>query len=288
LPRSIWPQTWPRSGHDGDAHAVIRARKRFGQHFLHDPAVIARIVAAIALQPGDAAVEIGPGQGALTSRLLAAAGQLDAIEIDRYLAAALRARLAAEPHWVLHEADALKMDWRALAAARGARLRVIGNLPYNISTPLLFRLLAATDAIFDMHFMLQKEVVDRIVAVPGSAAYGRLTVMLAPRVTATRLLDVGAGAFRPAPKVSSSVVRLAVIDTPPEWARVPLYGEVVTAAFGQRRKTLRNALRQYLPAEAIHALGIDPGARAETLAPVQFGALAHAAAATRAAAAMIR
>jgi 16S rRNA (adenine1518-N6/adenine1519-N6)-dimethyltransferase len=145
---------------------VIRARRRFGQHFLHDPAVIARIVAAIALRPGDAAVEIGPGRGALTARLLAAAGQLDAIEIDRDLAAALRERFAAEPRWVLHESDALRMDWRALAAERGARLRVIGNLPYNISTPLLFRLLEASEAILDMHFMLQKEVVDRIVASP--------------------------------------------------------------------------------------------------------------------------
>lgn len=267
---------------------MIRARKRFGQHFLHDPAVIARIVDAIALRPGDAAVEIGPGHGALTTRLLAAAGQLDAIEIDRDLAAELNARFAAEPRWLLHQADALKMDWRALARARGARLRVIGNLPYNISTPLLFRLLAADEAILDMHFMLQKEVVDRIVAAPGSAAYGRLTVMLAPRVTATRLLDVGAGAFRPAPKVSSAVVRLAVIDAPPVWSREPLYAEVVSAAFGQRRKTLRNSLRPYLPAGAIHALGIDSGARAETLTAVQFGALAQAAAAARAAVAMIR
>jgi 16S rRNA (adenine1518-N6/adenine1519-N6)-dimethyltransferase len=267
---------------------VIRARKRFGQHFLHDPAVIARIIDAIALRPGDAAVEIGPGRGALTMRLLAAAGRLDAVEIDRDLAAELNTRFAAEPHWVLHQADALKMDWRALADARGARLRVIGNLPYNISTPLLFRLLAAADAILDMHFMLQKEVVDRIVAAPGSAAYGRLTVMLAPRVTATRLLDVGAGAFRPAPKVSSAGVRLAVIDAPPPWSREPLYPEVVTAAFGQRRKTLRNSLRQYLAADAMHALGIDPGARAETLTAAQFGALAQAAAAARAAEPMFR
>jgi 16S rRNA (adenine1518-N6/adenine1519-N6)-dimethyltransferase len=267
---------------------VIRARRRFGQHFLHDPAVIARIVAAIALRPGDAAVEIGPGRGALTARLLAAAGQLDAIEIDRDLAAALRERFAAEPRWVLHESDALRMDWRALAAERGARLRVVGNLPYNISTPLLFRLLEASEAVLDMHFMLQKEVVDRIVATPDSAAYGRLTVMLAPRVQATRLLEVGAGAFRPAPQVSSAVVRLTVIDTPPQWARAPLYGDVVTAAFGQRRKTLRNALKKYLPAEAIRALGIDPGVRAETLTPAQFGALAQAAAAARAAGAMIR
>jgi 16S rRNA (adenine1518-N6/adenine1519-N6)-dimethyltransferase len=241
--------------------------------------VIARIVAAIDLKAGDAAVEIGPGQGALTQRLLDAAGRLEVVEIDRDLAALLRNRYADQPRFVLHEADALQVDWRAMAAARGARLRLIGNLPYNISTPLLFRVLQAADAILDMHFMLQREVVDRIVAAPGTKAYGRLTVMLAPRVTASRLLDVGAGAFRPAPKVASSVVRLVVLDALPEWARAPLYGEVVTAAFGQRRKTLRNALSRYLSAPQIAALGIDPGARAETLTPMQFGALAQAAAA---------
>jgi 16S rRNA (adenine1518-N6/adenine1519-N6)-dimethyltransferase len=241
--------------------------------------VIARIVAAIDLKPGDAAVEIGPGQGALTQRLLDAAGRLEVVEIDRDLAALLRSRYADQPRFVLHEADALQVDWRAMAAARGARLRLIGNLPYNISTPLLFRVLQAADAILDMHFMLQREVVDRIVAAPGTAAYGRLTVMLAPRVTAQRLLDVGAGAFRPAPRVASSVVRLVVQGALPDWASTPLYGEVVMAAFGQRRKTLRNSLSRYLSAPQIGALGIDPGARAETLTPAQFGALAQAAAA---------
>jgi 16S rRNA (adenine1518-N6/adenine1519-N6)-dimethyltransferase len=236
-------------------------------------------VASIGLAPGDAAVEIGPGQGALTQRLLEAAGRLEVIEIDRDLAALLRNRYAGQPRFVLHEADALQVDWRAMAAARGARLRLIGNLPYNISTPLLFRVLEAADAILDMHFMLQREVVDRIVAAPGSAAYGRLTVMLAPRVTATRVLDVGPGAFRPAPKVASSVVRMLVLDALPDWAGSPLYGAVVTAAFGQRRKTLRNALSGYLSAQQISALGIDPGLRAETLTPMQFGALAQAAAA---------
>jgi 16S rRNA (adenine1518-N6/adenine1519-N6)-dimethyltransferase len=256
-----------------------RARKRFGQHFLHDPAVIARIVNAMNLKPGDAAVEIGPGRGALTQRLLDAAGQLDAIEIDRDLASVLRSRYAHAPKFVLHESDALSFDWPALAQARGARLRVIGNLPYNISTPLLFRLLEAADALVDMHFMLQKEVVDRIVAAPGTDDYGRLTVMLAPRVTSERVLDVGPGAFRPVPKVASSVVRLNVLATPPAWALSPSFAELVKAAFGQRRKTLRNALSRYLTAPQIGALGIDPGARAETLAPEQFGALAQAAAA---------
>ncbi len=256
-----------------------RARKRFGQHFLHDPAVIARIVAAIGLQPGDAAVEIGPGRGALTAALLSAAGALDAVEIDRDLAELLRTRHGGTPGFVLHERDALELDWAALAQARGRRLRVVGNLPYNISTPLLFRLLAAADALIDMHFMLQKEVVDRIVAVPGSRDYGRLTVMLAPRLQATRVLEVGPGAFQPPPQVSSAMVRLRVLAAPPDWAGAPLYGAVVAAAFGQRRKTLRNALGALLTASQISAAGIDPGARAEVLAPAQFAALARAAAA---------
>jgi 16S rRNA (adenine1518-N6/adenine1519-N6)-dimethyltransferase len=256
-----------------------RARRRFGQHFLHDPLVIARIVAAVDLHPDEAAVEIGPGQGALTASLLQAAGSLDAVEIDRDLAQLLRERFAGQPGFVLHESDALEMDWMALAAQRGRRLRIIGNLPYNISTPLLFRLLQDSAAILDMHFMLQKEVVDRIVAAPGTAAYGRLTVMLAPRVQARRLLDVGAGAFRPVPKVRSSVVRLTVLDDLPDWAQSACFATVVSAAFGQRRKTLRNALQQHLSAAQIEAAGIDPGARAETLSPAQFGTLAQAAAA---------
>jgi 16S rRNA (adenine1518-N6/adenine1519-N6)-dimethyltransferase len=254
-----------------------RARKRFGQHFLHDPAIIARIADTVALSAGEPAVEIGPGRGALTAQLLAAAGQLDAIEIDRDLAAALQARFGMTPGWRLHVADALDFDFRALAAAHGRSLRIVGNLPYNISTPLLFRLVAAADAIHDMHFMLQREVVDRIVAAPGSREYGRLGVMLAPRLRATRMFEVGSGAFQPAPRVNSAVLRLEVIAQPPVWAGSPLFGPVVTAAFGQRRKTLRNALSGFLTAELIASLGIDPGARAETLSPEQFGTLAVAA-----------
>ncbi len=251
-------------------------RKRFGQHFLHDANVIARIVAAIAPQPSDALVEIGPGPAALTEPLLAACGELDAIEIDRDLAAELRVRFAAQPGFRLHVTDALKMDWSALAATRGRKLRIVGNLPYNISTPLLFKLIEHAPLMTDMHFMLQKEVVDRIVAPPDSEAYGRLGVMLAPRVFATRVLEVGAGAFTPPPKVRSAVVRLVVQQNPPEWGTIPAYATVVTAAFGQRRKTLRNALSNLLTAAQIAAVGIDPGARAETLAPAQFGALALA------------
>jgi 16S rRNA (adenine1518-N6/adenine1519-N6)-dimethyltransferase len=255
---------------------VIRARKRFGQHFLHDPAVIGRILAAVGLRPGEAAVEIGPGRGALTAGLLASAGRLDAIEIDRDLAALLRTRFPSDSGLVLHEADVLKFDWRALAHERGTRLRLIGNLPYNLSTPLLFRLLENAEVIADMHFMLQKEVVDRIVAAPGSAAYGRLTVMLAPRVKSRRVLEVGPGAFRPAPKVSSSVVRLDVLPAPTPLPA--LYAQVVAAAFSQRRKTLRNALRNYLNAAQIESLGLDPGERPEQLSPEQFALLAQAAA----------
>jgi len=253
-----------------------RARKRFGQHFLHDGAIVARIVQAIAPQPGDALVEIGPGPGALTAPLLGTGCGLDAIEIDRDLAAALRVRFAARPDFRLHECDALEFDWRGLAAQRGRRLRLVGNLPYNISTPLLFRLLEQADAILDMHFMLQKEVVDRIVAAPGSANYGRLTAMLAPRVRAERVFEVGPGAFTPPPRVHSAVVRLQVETSPPAWALMPAYGAVVGAAFGQRRKTLRNALGKLLTAEQIRACGVDPGERAERLSPQQFGSLAAA------------
>jgi 16S rRNA (adenine1518-N6/adenine1519-N6)-dimethyltransferase len=253
---------------------VIRARKRFGQHFLHDPAVIARIVGALHLKPGESAVEIGAGRGALTGALLEGAGRLDAIEIDRDLAQLLRERFASRPGFVLHEADALSVDWRALAAERGARLRLIGNLPYNIATPLLFRLLECADVICDMHFMLQREVADRILAAPGTHAYGRLGVMLAPRLNSVRVLDVGAGAFQPAPQVTSSVLRMTVRDAP---APPALYGAVVAAAFSQRRKTLRNSLRAYLDAAQIASLGLDPGARAEQLAPADFAALARAA-----------
>jgi 16S rRNA (adenine1518-N6/adenine1519-N6)-dimethyltransferase len=257
----------------------MRARRRFGQNFLHDPLVIGRILAAIAARPGEALLEIGPGRGALTTALLAAAGALDVIEIDRDLAGALRAQHAAHSGFRLHEGDALDFDYGALAGERGQRLRIVGNLPYNISTPLLFRLLGHGAHVHDMHFMLQKEVVERIVAAPGSRQYGRLGVMLAPRTRATFLLDVGPGAFQPAPRVRSAVVRLDVVREPPAWAAEPHFGAVVAAAFGQRRKTLRNALSGLLDAAQISDAGIDPGVRAETLAPEAFGRLARAVAA---------
>ncbi|MGH8227954.1 MAG: 16S rRNA (adenine(1518)-N(6)/adenine(1519)-N(6))-dimethyltransferase RsmA, partial [Steroidobacteraceae bacterium] len=192
---------------------MTRARRRFGQHFLHDPAVIARIASAIAPQAGDHVLEIGPGRGALTRRLLDSdLATLDAVEIDRDLAAALRAELAGDPRFCLHERDALELGLAGLAERHGGRLRVAGNLPYNLSTPLLFHLLESSAVIEDIVVMLQREVVARITAKPGTGEYGRLTVMLAPRVRAERLFDVGPGAFQPPPKVWSSVARLEVLQ----------------------------------------------------------------------------
>jgi 16S rRNA (adenine1518-N6/adenine1519-N6)-dimethyltransferase len=249
----------------------MQVRKRFGQHFLHDPGVRERIIAAIDARPGQHIVEIGPGPGALTGGLLRAAGSIDAIEIDRDLAATLRERHG--PALRLHEGDALAFDFHALAGARGGRLRVVGNLPYNISTPLLFHLLDSVDDVIDLHVMLQKEVVERMAAAPGDDAYGRLTVMLAPRLAITHLFDVGPGAFQPPPRVWSAVARLDVLDEP-RFEVPPAYAAVVAAAFNQRRKTLRNSLRHLLEPADFAACGVDPGARPEVLAPADFAALA--------------
>lgn len=250
-------------------------RKRFGQHFLHDPQVIARIVAAIEPRRGDRVLEIGPGRGALTAPLFDRLGALTAIEIDRDLARDLAARFG--PALELINTDVLEVDIAALRGA-GEQLRVVGNLPYNISTPLLFHLLEQRTAIRDMHFMLQKEVVDRMVAPPGSKTYGRLTVMLAPWVSIERLLTVGPGAFTPPPKVSSAVVRITPLATPAfDIGSAASFERVVRAAFAQRRKTLRNALKGTVAAGVLEQLGIDPRARAETLAAAQYAALARAA-----------
>lgn len=260
-----------------------RPRKRFGQHFLHDPAVIDRLVRAIEPRAGDRFVEIGPGRGALTKRLLASPlASLDAIEIDRDLSARLREQHAGDARFVLHEADALESDLEALSRTRGGRLRVVGNLPYNLSTPLLFHFLASRGSLIDLHVMLQREVVARIAARPGTAEYGRLTVMLSPWVSAERLFDIGPGAFQPPPRVWSSVVRLRVL-TEPAFPVSPGFAEVVAAAFSHRRKTLRNALQGLLSAADIEACGLDPGARPETLAPQGFNSLAAARAASAAA-----
>ena len=252
---------------------MIQARKRFGQHFLHDRSVLERIVREFDPQPGDALLEIGPGRGALTERLIGRTRTLDAVEIDRDLAAGLRRSYGATPGFELHEADALEFDLVALAQRRAAKLRVIGNLPYNISTPLLFHVAAAHEHIVDLHVMLQKEVIDRIVAAPGSGEYGRLTVMLAPWFETRHLFDVGPGAFTPPPRVWSAVARLRVRQEPA--FLVPrAFARTVSAAFSQRRKTLRNAVRSLMDTSDIVAAGIDPGVRPETLSPAQFAALA--------------
>jgi len=253
---------------------VSRPKKRYGQHFLHDPGTIGRIVRAIAPRPGDRLVEIGPGRGAISAALLDAAGSLDAVEIDPDVVPALMRRCEGHGELRVHVADALEFDLRALRGS-GPPLRLAGNLPYNVSTPLLFRLIEQIDAIADMHFMLQKEVVARMAAQPGRHEYGRLTVMLAPHVRVTPLFDIGTGAFTPPPRVQSTFFTL----TPLREAPFPLgdtraYARVVAAAFGQRRKTLRNSLRGLLEPGAIAAAGIDPGARPETVAPDGFAALA--------------
>lgn len=252
-----------------------RPKKHYGQHFLHERGVIERIVAAIAPHPGDRIVEIGPGEGALTLPLLRAAGRLTAIELDNELIEPLRARAAGVGELDVVHADVLKVDFAALAG--GGRLRIAGNLPYYVSSPILFHCLAHADAIIDMHFMLQKEVVDRMAAGPGGKVYGRLSVMLQLACKVEPLLRVAPGAFRPPPRVESTVVRL----TPLPRARRPgptllrTIDAVVRAAFGQRRKTLANALHGLLDADAIRGAGIDPRARAESVPPQGFVALAQ-------------
>ena len=253
-----------------------RARKRFGQHFLVDRACIGRILSVVDPRPQDHIVEIGPGLGALTDGLLERLERLDVIEIDRDLAARL-ASMHPPSRLRVHREDALQIDYRAL----GERLRIVGNLPYNISSPLLFRLAEFADSIVDLHVMLQKEVVDRMSASPGTSDYGRLTVMIGYRFRVERLFSVGAGAFRPQPKVESAFVRLRPRAPLPWPARdEPLFARVVTAAFGQRRKTLRNALATMTTEDRLRAAGFDPRARGETLSIEQFVALANAIAAS--------
>ncbi len=249
-------------------------RKRFGQHFLHDPGVIRRIIDAIAPRETDHVVEIGPGRGALTWGLLEKTRGLDVIEIDRDLATALQSDARAQKGLRIRTENALDTDYVALRDA-GAALRIVGNLPYNISTPLLFRLLTQRAAIQDMHFMLQKEVVERMVAGPGGKDYGRLTVMLAAYAEIDHLFDVGPGAFKPPPKVWSAVVRLRPhLNARFDFGNDGVLRTLVTAAFSHRRKTLRNGLKGLLSPLDIEACGINPQLRPETLAPEQFGMLA--------------
>ncbi len=260
------------------------AKKRLGQHFLHERGIVDRIVRAVDPRPGDALVEIGPGQGAITFPLLDRHGALTAIEFDRDLLAPLAD--AARAHGALRivPGDVLDVDLTALARelvpgepGHVGRIRLVGNLPYNLSSPILFHALEHAAAIADMHFMLQKEVVDRMAAPPGNKVYGRLSVMLQAYCAVTALFKVPPGAFRPPPKVDSAVVRLIPRDP----ATIGIadhrrFADVVRAAFGQRRKTLRNALSAVCDEATLRAAGIDPGERAERLAVAEFVRLSNA------------
>ena len=248
-------------------------RKRFGQNFLRDAMVIQRIVAAVAPSATDHLVEIGPGEGVMTEALLPHCRRLDAVEIDRDLAARLECRFANRPSFQLHRADALKFDFRSLAG--DGKPRIVGNLPYNISTPLLFHLFEQADSIRDMHFMLQKEAVDRLVAEPGRPDYGRLGIMARYHCRAEKLFEVYPESFFPPPKVVSAVVRLVPHDTTPVDADPADLSRVVAAAFSQRRKTLRNSLKTLFGETELRNLDIDPQARAETLSLEQYARLAR-------------
>ena len=252
-----------------------RPRKRFGQHFLHDPGAIRRILEAVYPQAGQHLVEIGPGRGALTCPLLAAIGCLEAVELDRDLIPVLEARCRKLGELRLYQADALDFDFADLCRDE-RRLRLVGNLPYNIATPLLFHLLTQAGSIQDMHFMLQKEVAERLAAGPGQAAYGRLSVMVQYRCQVELLFTIGSGAFSPPPKVESAFVRLLPWPQPPvqigdEWD----FARLVRQAFSQRRKVLRNTLAGLLTPAAIQAAGVDPGVRPETLGLAEFAALSR-------------
>lgn len=247
------------------------ARKRFGQNFLSDPNIIRKIVEAIDPEPGQNVVEIGPGLGALTRPLLARCGHLHVVEIDRDLIARLE-RAYTPLEMTIHAGDALRFDFGSLPAP----LKVAGNLPYNISTPILFHLAKYADRIVDMTFMLQREVVQRMVAEPDTEEYGRLSVMLQYRFAMVRLFDVPPGAFRPVPKVVSAIVRMQPRPLRDRTCKdEALLACIVTAAFGQRRKTLRNTLREWLDAEGFAQLGIDPGARGETLSVADYVRIAN-------------
>lgn len=252
-----------------------QARKRFGQNFLQDHRVISDILDYAHPQAGEHWVEIGPGLGALTRPLLQTGVDLDVVELDRDLVAHLQKQFAGHSHLSIHSADALKFDFNALATA-GRKLRVIGNLPYNISTPLMFHLLETTACVEDMHFMLQKEVVNRICAEPGSKKYGRLSVMMQYFCETEWLFDVPPESFSPAPQVMSAIVRLVPYAKPPvEIGDFQHFSRLVTQAFSQRRKTLRNSLKNFISEDEIAALGIDANLRAESVSLGEFAAISR-------------
>lgn len=249
------------------------ARKRFGQNFLQDQSIISQLIASAQTQPQQHWVEIGPGLGALTAPLLRTGVRLDVIELDRDLVSLLHTAFHDHPQLTIHSADALNFDFTALATD-AEKLRVIGNLPYNISTPLLFHLLSNAHCIQDMHFMLQKEVVNRMCAAPGSKQYGRLSVMVQYYCATEWLFDIPPESFDPIPKVMSAIIRLTPHLTPPVVINnIENLNRVVTEAFSQRRKTLRNCLKKLLDEDALIQLNIDPNARAETLSLADFAKL---------------
>ncbi|MGZ8181730.1 MAG: 16S rRNA (adenine(1518)-N(6)/adenine(1519)-N(6))-dimethyltransferase RsmA [Methylobacter sp.] len=250
-------------------------RKRFGQNFLHDHSIIYNIISSIQARPGQHWVEIGPGQGALTEPLLNEKVRLEVVELDRDLVVLLKQKFKQYPNLQIHSADALRFDFSSLADKDG-KLRIIGNLPYNISTPLMFHLLDNAYCIEDMHFMLQKEVVDRICAVPGSKKYGRLSVMMQYYCLPELLFEVPPESFDPIPQVMSAIVRLVPHRQPPVAVNdVAKLNRVVTQAFSQRRKTLRNSLKKLIAEEDIVALGIDPTLRAESISLAEFASLSN-------------
>jgi 16S rRNA (adenine1518-N6/adenine1519-N6)-dimethyltransferase len=250
------------------------AKKHLGQNFLHDRAVVDKIVLAINPQPGDRLVEVGPGQGALTFPLLDRIGAMTAVEFDRDLLQPLALAAAAHGTLTLIAADILSVDLTALAG--DGQLRLVGNLPYNLSSPILFHALEHAPAVRDMHFMLQKEVVERMASGPGNKVYGRLSVMLQAYCTVTPLFTVAPGSFRPAPKVDSAVVRLVPRSPDTIGIHDPRrFAAVVRAAFGQRRKTLRNALDGVVDSETMLAANVRPDLRAEQLAVADFIRIAN-------------
>jgi len=250
--------------------APHKARKRFGQHFLSDQAIIEAIVNEIAPRPGQFVVEIGPGLAALTQPLVERLGHLTVVELDRDLAV----RLRAHPQLTVIESDVLKVDFRALAASRPEPMRVVGNLPYNISTPILFHLLGVADVVQDQHFMLQKEVIDRMVAAPGTSDYGRLSVMLQWRYAMENVLFVPPGSFDPPPRVDSAIVRMVPLAVPPV-LDAKLLEELVQVAFSMRRKLLRHSLGRWLEARGF-AGEFDLQRRAEEVPVAEYVALAQA------------
>ncbi len=253
-----------------------QARKRFGQNFLHDEAVIQQIIDVIHPTPGQNIVEIGPGLGALTSKILPLVDNMQVIELDRDLIPKIQLLDLNKNKLVIHQADALKFDFSTLHDDHTSRLRIVGNLPYNISTPLLFHLFKSIHLIEDMHFMLQKEVVQRMSAIPGNKSWGRLSVMVQYHCQVDMLFTVGSGAFKPAPKVESAIVRLKPHAKMPAVANnAETLDSVVISAFGQRRKTLRNSLAKLICEEEISQLNLNPKHRAEQLSVADFVAISN-------------